>query len=262
MTGKKFDKVFSNPPYDYSLHLKIAETAILTLTDNGSYIHISPTRWLEDPLALDKSSSDLKKFENSVAKHIKNLIVLESKVSNAIFNIAWGNLGIYEFTHKNEDFNYKKLSFNSIVEKIKIFAKKDNINLHATKEGPNQNYFGFFGVINSHYGDTSNFVTDNKNLWSKARYTNTSRMISFNSDVEVNNFFTSLLTDIFRYYALSIKINQRQPWQFIPWMGDYINPRTGLKGYEGKWTNEDFYKFFGITEDEQKYIEETMAQFN
>ena len=44
-------------------------------------------------------------------------------------------------------------------------------------------------------------------------------------------------------------------------MGDYINPRTGLKGYEGEWTNEDFYQFFEITEEEQKYIEETMSQF-
>ncbi len=39
------------------------------------------------------------------------------------------------------------------------------------------------------------------------------------------------------------------------------NPRTGKKGYESEWTNEDFYKYFGITEDEQKVIEETMEKY-
>ena len=51
------------------------------------------------------------------------------------------------------------------------------------------------------------------------------------------------------------------PLNFLPCMIEETNPRTGLKGYESEWTNEDFYKFFGITEEEQKYIEETMSQF-
>ena len=55
--------------------------------------------------------------------------------------------------------------------------------------------------------------------------------------------------------------DQSVPLNFIPVMIEETNPRTGLKGYEGEWTNEDFYQFFGITEEEQKYIEETMAQF-
>lgn len=42
---------------------------------------------------------------------------------------------------------------------------------------------------------------------------------------------------------------------------DGINPRTGLKGYEGEWTDEDFYEYFNITEDEQKEIVETMKPY-
>ena len=43
-------------------------------------------------------------------------------------------------------------------------------------------------------------------------------------------------------------------------MGDAINSHTGKKGYESEWTDEDFYKYFGITEAEQKLIEETMEK--
>ena len=49
--------------------------------------------------------------------------------------------------------------------------------------------------------------------------------------------------------------------QMFPWLGNSINPRTGLKGYESEWTDQDFYTFFNITEDEQKIIEDTMTKY-
>ena len=50
-------------------------------------------------------------------------------------------------------------------------------------------------------------------------------------------------------------------WSLIPYMGDCVNPRTGLKGYLSEWTDDDFYKYFGITDDEKKIIEDTMAKY-
>ena len=49
--------------------------------------------------------------------------------------------------------------------------------------------------------------------------------------------------------------------EFLPWMGDSINPRTGKKGYESEWTNDDFVRYFNITPEEQKVIEETMEKY-
>ena len=47
--------------------------------------------------------------------------------------------------------------------------------------------------------------------------------------------------------------------KYFPWMGDAINPRTGKKGYESEWTDDDFVSYFNITPDEyniiNKYIE-------
>ena len=52
------------------------------------------------------------------------------------------------------------------------------------------------------------------------------------------------------------------PLFIFPWLGDSINPRTGLKGYQGEWTDADLYQFFNITPEEQKTIEDTMAKYN
>lgn len=45
-------------------------------------------------------------------------------------------------------------------------------------------------------------------------------------------------------------------------MGNAVNPRTHLKEYLGEWTNEDFYEFFEVTEEEKLQIEETISKFN
>ena len=47
----------------------------------------------------------------------------------------------------------------------------------------------------------------------------------------------------------------------VPWLGDSVNPRTVLKGYQSEWTDADLYKFFDITPEEQKVIEDTMAKY-
>ena len=48
----------------------------------------------------------------------------------------------------------------------------------------------------------------------------------------------------------------------ILWLGDAINPRTGLKGYTGEWTDEDLYKFFNITSEEQEIIKKTIEKYS
>ena len=57
------------------------------------------------------------------------------------------------------------------------------------------------------------------------------------------------------------RFNQNVNVTFLPWLGDAINPRTGLKGYTGEWTDEDLVLYFGITPEEQKTIEKTIAKY-
>lgn len=94
----KFDCIIMNPPYQRNLHLKILAEAIKHLRDEKSVcVNLSPVRWLQDPLARYKKSSDLKRFEESVAKHIESLEVYDQTDSNNLFNIDFNaQLAIYK----------------------------------------------------------------------------------------------------------------------------------------------------------------------
>lgn len=61
----EFDVAIMNPPYDGNLHLKILEK-VIPIADE--VVNISPIRWLQDPLAKYKKSSDYKRFENTILK--------------------------------------------------------------------------------------------------------------------------------------------------------------------------------------------------
>ena len=84
----------------------------------------------------------------------------------------------------------------------------------------------------------------------------------FDSDEEAENFRLFLMSKFIRFINQYIKMNMSNRPNCIPWLGDAINPRTGLKGYQGEWTDTDLYQFFNITSEEQKVIEETMAKYS
>ena len=49
--------------------------------------------------------------------------------------------------------------------------------------------------------------------------------------------------------------------EFLPFLGNIVNSRTGLKGYQGEWTDEDLALYFGITPEEQEEIERTIEKY-
>ena len=80
-----------NPPYNGNLHLKILQEA---MKHGDEIINLSPIRWLQDPLAEYKKNSDWKKFA-SVRKRIETLDVVKASISDKLFGIQCGDLGIY-----------------------------------------------------------------------------------------------------------------------------------------------------------------------
>ena len=98
----KFDCIIQNPPFNRNLHLKILAEAIKHLKDEKSIcVNLSPVRWLQDPLAKYKKTSDLKRFEESVAKHIESLDIIDKGISGDAFNIGINSdLGIYKCNSK------------------------------------------------------------------------------------------------------------------------------------------------------------------
>ena len=102
----KFDVAIMNPPYDKNLHLKILE-AVIPIAEK--VVNISPVRWLQDPLAKYKKNSDYKKFEDSISKKIKDLIIIPADKANDLFSLAaFGDLGIYVLCN-NGGYDYTQI---------------------------------------------------------------------------------------------------------------------------------------------------------
>ena len=119
--GKHFDIVLMNPPYDRSLHLKFLEK-VIEIADN--VVSIQPTRWIEE-VNIQEVSSQAKKYENSISKHIKDLEIIYAERAKIDFHINLSmNLGIY-VCDENGGYDYKKLS-----ENIEILFKREIIQLN------------------------------------------------------------------------------------------------------------------------------------
>ena len=229
--NKKFDFCIMNPPYNGNLHLQILEK-VIPMADE--VVNISPVRWLQDPLAKYKKNSDYIKYEESISKKIDSCEIIKSDIANKLFDISFGDLGIYKISKGG--FNYNFAQNNSLVNK---FISKNDITFMdvATKEGYRGKYkSNHFGIINSHYGDTSVWIKDSFELFTTKRETNTNKVLFFNNNEEVKNCFCFLNLKVMRYFAKIIRKNQRVPWQFVPYL-DYSKP----------WTDKRFCEYFGIT---------------
>ena len=236
----KFDVAIMNPPYDGNLHLKILEK-VIPIADK--VVNISPARWLQDPLAKYKKNSDYNKFENSISKKIENIKIIPAVQSNKIFNISFGNMAILLIGKGGFDYN----TFNNNVFVNKIVNKCSlSIMDKSTKEGSKVAILPkYFGIINSHLGDTTRWISDNFTLFTTYRETYVNKLIQFETQAEVINCFNYLNSTVMRYYAIQARENQRVPWQFVPYLD-----------FTKQWTDKRFCEYFGIT----GYIDDDHAE--
>lgn len=236
----KFDVAIMNPPYDGNLHLKILEK-VIPVADK--VVNISPARWLQDPLAKYKKNSDYNKFENSISKKIENIKIIPAVQSNKIFNISFGNMAILLIGKGGFDYN----TFNNNVFVNKIVNKCSlSIMDKSTKEGSKVAILPkYFGIINSHLGDTTRWISDNFTLFTTYRETYVNKLIQFETQAEVINCFNYLNSTVMRYYAIQARENQRVPWQFVPYLD-----------FTKQWTDKRFCEYFGIT----GYIDDDHAE--
>ena len=287
----KFDRIIQNPPYQRNLHLKILAEAITHLKDEQSkVVNLSPVRWLQDPLAKYKKHCDLKSFEESVAKHIEKLEIITSDVSNTMFNAGiMSDLGIY-VCNSYIYAEYKKYFTNNIIDKI--FTKQTNMFANVLEykkrngwrwqiselqpinaQGGAKGTYGWYRrfCIFNHLRSTVYFDgQSNGKDWTvfTSGVSNDESgkalipwSIKFDTEIEAINCENSTKTTLYKYYILNIKSDQHTPFKYIPFLGEVINPRTGKKGYTGEWTDDDLVRYFGITPEEQKVIENTIGKY-
>ena len=277
----KFDCIVMNPPYQKNLHLKILAEAIKHLKDNNSIcVNLSPVRWLQDPLAKYKQKSDYYKYENSISKHLKDIKIIDKLLAQTYFTntVMGADLGIYVCD------NYGGFDYTTLVNKflVKVFEKQNtHIKFDINK---NDGIRVRFPIIcnngGSGCGRKPSMANFGKMIWFENgkrdgkwwhewymhnQYTKITETIpysaKFNSICEAQNFCNQFNTSFCKVYTHLIKSDVHVTPDIVLWLGDAINPRTGLKGYKSEWTNEDLYKYFNITPEERKIIEETMAKY-
>ena len=273
MPTSKFSFCIANPPYDKSLHLKFLEKMIQI---SDEVVSIQPIRWLEEVVSKNKKSSDYNKFKESISEHIKDLEVISAEDAKHLFGILLpANIGIYT-CDKNGGYNYDELSSNSIINKVLNYIKDNKCNFEFNKKDGYRVRVPFIGggkAVGS--GERPPALTgvaikdivfkDGKHngkwwydYYMKNQHSKTTQEITssiqFNSEIEGHNFVKSFNTDFVRYVENFLITDVHISNEKILWMGNAKHPRTGKIGYKSEWTDDDYNKFFNLSNSEiEKY---------
>ena len=269
----KWNSVIMNPPYSRSLHLKFLEK-VIEVTDK--VVTIQPVRWLQDPIAKYNKNSNQIKYENSISKHIEDLEIVPAEETKKQFNILLPcDSAIYLCSQKG-GYDYNKLSSNHIIDEVVDYIKENKCNLDYNKKdgyrikivvigggksiggGERPPYLTRVPMKNIIYKDGKYngkwwYEYYSKNQYSKITDEIT-HSIKFNSEEEGHNFYKSHQTNFVRYIENILINDVNIADNKILWMGNAKHPRTGTIGYKDEWTNDDFFKFFNISKEDQKMI--------
>ena len=268
---KPFDVCLMNPPYDKNMHLKFLEKSI-KLAD--TVVSIQPVRWLQETLSRYNKNSQYNKYKNTISKHIKDLDILSYNYIYKTLNIQAPYLGIY-VCDKDGGYDYDKLSSNRLIENIVQYIKENTILIDKDKKDGYRVRIPLIVAQLSRNLQLKDIVFKDgkyngkwwyeyyqKNKYSK--YTeNISLSVKFETPNEAHNFIHSFDTDFVKYVESFLITDVNISEKKILWMGNAKHPRTGTIGYKDEWTNEDFYKYFNVDDDEikniNKYIDDYLS---
>ena len=270
MKNKKFDVIFSNPPYEGTLHLDII-SQLYHISDE--ILAIQPQNWALDTKGVYKNW-DI--FKNKINGKVKSL---ETFKANLEFNIP-GNFHKIGITHIDK---YHTGPINCNYYGDEYLATNFS---EVTKFGSHWNNIKncFVKQINSipHQKLTDFILPKNYNINKSKIYCQIARILGtpsyddfnerydfytlttknpkdcigirkpdlhtfeFNKLKEAENFVSYLATDFVRFCLAIYKIDQnvgKNEMKLIPWMD-----------FTRKWTDEDLYKCFKIPQETIDYI--------
>ena len=284
MAGKHFDIVFSNPPYNGNIDLKILQT-MFDYADKIIFIH--PSTFLLD-----------KKFKTKLYNDVRNSNYLEKTI------FVWGNMlfDIWLFCpvtisvwNKKHDSNIVEVIDTAITnssytcdvndisvhgkyfQKIKRFLNcKSNLQNNITDENELTDYSVKFALIRGHANIKNNISGYNEDFFTIAAIDNelnkcdstfrlsesakshTSNgknfpLFTFSSEVERENFLGYCKTKIVRFLLSLVKTNANiysGELKVIPWMD-----------FSQEWNDKKLCEEFGIDEELWQYIDKFIPDY-
>jgi hypothetical protein len=275
----QINKVLMNPPYNGNLHLKVLDTTVKAVRQNNpncEVVSIQPARWLEDSTAPYKSGSDYKAYKDSIFNKLSKLQLVDATTSCKAFNIMNStDLGIYTFNleHTAITINLQETLVSKLLTKIldgRVLKERVETKAVAgyrceVKEmasgtgGHNLGNFDsskiadvniIWGPYSDGYTKDGKFFTETrqKNQFTKSYF---AYSILFTTLDEADNFYKSCNTKFYRRLVQLLKWDVHVPLSFLPYMEDYSKV----------WTDEDYCKFFDLTEEESEFMCRTVDDY-
>ncbi len=274
----KFDLVFSNPPYNDGIDIKILNEVC---NISNEIIAVHPSTWIMDI----KGKKIL--YSSFIEKNYKNAKGLEFFNGNGIFDIklflpcmithldkrfngetevSWfGNIykteSIKDVTKYGLEWNTKVKSFYNTLQNF--ISQNSHMLSHATKERHDKSlfYVQLADIIGNHSSNPDKLLKDDfytfvmkdsdKNLG--IRKENISNTFAFNSQEEQNNFINYLKTDFARFCLTLFKNNanlHRGELEIVPWLD-----------FTQEWDDDKLFAKFNVSQDLQDYIREFLPDY-
>ena len=236
MTDMKFDCIIMNPPYGRSLPHNILNIASKYLKDDKSVV-VSL-----QPVTPYQTFVESTKVTKENMSHIKDIEIIQADKASEIFGITVrSDLGIIQIDNSIHDYKYQFNECKLIYDKIINKKLKSWRSVCVYDQDPKH-----FLYMNGDNGYAKGWHLKPTEIFNGK----TNAKIVFNSKEEKDNFFNSV-KNTWLYKFIYILDNDAAVPAHFPFMQDYSKP----------WDDARFYKFFNITEDEQKVIEETMEKY-
>jgi hypothetical protein len=240
-----------NPPYQRGLHLKILAEVIKHLKDDGTCVCLHPSKWIRR----------FNYWKTKATIPVKAAEFISEEDSRTLFEAGIGSQLMITIATKDGSFDYKKYSRFILWVKEKVIDKAqwlfNNPNCPGRTTNPNAKFILNLPIVHGHIGcaDMTELTSKDYDIALKSAFGKRPQDINsfaFDTAEERKNFYNSLFTRFYKFLIIICRDGQTAVscYYAIPWLGDAINPRTGLKGYKGEWTDDDLVLYFGITPEE------------
>ena len=285
LKAKKFDVVFSNPPYNRGMDLKIL-SALLGENNSESiakeFVIVHPSTWLLDLKGktpaygsiknrIEGSLKSVKLFNGNavfnidlflpcVITHI-DLSLKSSSISVDYFGNTYCCEKLNEVTKFGKDWKLVKPFF-------KIMKTKESVWSHNVKKLTyGKHYCQLAAIMGNHGKDKSRLVKDdfytltirgseeNKGIRQPNldRPGNPTPTFEFDTEKERDNFLSYLNTDFARFCLALLKNNNNTSvgeMELIPWLD-----------FTEEWNDEKLFKHFDVNKDLQDYIRSFLPDY-
>jgi hypothetical protein len=281
LTKMQFDLVFTNPPYNGNVDLKILQQIKEVATE---LVIVHPSTWLLDLKGKTKLYSDFKKnlklksvelfngnpifdiglFVPCVITHIDN--VHKGPININFFNDNYTASTIEEITKFGNAWLPLVKPFMNTIQAL--IEENGNVwDRRLPVEKINQSKFHVqLAAIRGHEAYTEKMHKDdfytmvmknsesNKGIRNPDTRADTFIVFEFNTEIEQNNFLNYLKTDFARFCLAVLKNAQKNCYgemTLIPWLD-----------FTESWDDEKLFSFFGIDQKMQDYIRAFLPDYH